>query len=115
MPSTPALSDPGEATRVGPAPDLSEPTGPPSPRALRTAPIAVVREPTRVGIAPVVALTRRCSSCSELYPSDFLVCPRDATPLVDAEEAAGTDPLIGVLLGETYQIVRTIGEGGMGR
>jgi serine/threonine protein kinase len=62
-------------------------------------------------------LTRRCTSCSELYPADFLVCPRDATPLVavDGTEEAGVDPLVGALIGETYQIVRTIGEGGMGR
>ena len=94
MPSTPAPSEPEETA----------PTG--------RAPLAAVHAATHVGIAP---LSRRCSSCGELYPSDFLVCPRDATPLVDAEEATGLDPLLGVLLGETYQIVRTIGEGGMGR
>ena len=115
MPSTPALSATEEATRVGAAPDPAEPAGPSTPRSVRTVPLAAVREPTRVGIAPVTELARRCSSCGELYPSDFLVCPRDATPLVDAEETIGLDPLIGVLLGETYQIVRTIGEGGMGR
>jgi serine/threonine-protein kinase len=56
----------------------------------------------------------RCSSCGELYPSDFLVCPRDATPLA-AIEGGDTDPLLGSLVGETYQIVRVVGEGGMGR
>lgn len=58
--------------------------------------------------------TRRCASCDELYPADFLVCPRDATPLV-AVEGTDTDPLVGSLIGETYQIVRVVGEGGMGR
>ncbi|HVH47362.1 MAG TPA: serine/threonine-protein kinase, partial [Labilithrix sp.] len=46
---------------------------------------------------------------------DFLVCPRDATPLSDETGEHQVDPLIGKLLGETYQIVRVVGEGGMGR
>jgi serine/threonine-protein kinase len=60
-------------------------------------------------------LTRRCTSCETLYPADFLVCPRDATPLVAVEGEGVQDPLVGALVGETYQIVRMIGEGGMGR
>jgi serine/threonine protein kinase len=59
-------------------------------------------------------LTRRCTSCNARYPADFLVCPRDATPLVD-ESGDAADPLVGKLLGETYQIIRVVGEGGMGR
>lgn len=62
-----------------------------------------------------VPLTRRCTSCSALYPTDFLVCPRDATPLADIATGEAVDPLVGKLLGETYQIVRVVGEGGMGR
>ena len=65
-------------------------------------------------MAMAAELTRRCTACNERYPADFLVCPRDATPLVSDDEAAA-DPRIGALLGDTYQIVRTIGEGGMGR
>jgi serine/threonine-protein kinase len=42
------------------------------------------------------------------------VCPRDATPLT-VEGAEGVDSLIGKVLGEAYQIVRLVGEGGMGR
>ena len=42
------------------------------------------------------------------------MCPRDATPLV-AIDGAEHDPLVGSLIGETYQIVRVVGEGGMGR
>ena len=61
-----------------------------------------------------LALTRRCTSCNERYPADFLVCPRDASPLVD-ETGGDADPLVGKLIGETYQIVRVVGEGGMGR
>ena len=69
-----------------------------------------------LGFAPDVALTRRCTACETRYPADFLVCPRDASPLVDeATAAADVDPLIGKLLGETYQIIRVVGEGGMGK
>ncbi len=60
-------------------------------------------------------LTRRCTSCETLYPADFLICPRDATPLVAVDGEGGEDPLVGALVGDTYQIVRVLGEGGMGR
>jgi serine/threonine protein kinase len=62
---------------------------------------------------PELPLTKHCSTCDTFYPSDFLLCPRDATPLADETEYA--DPMVGKLLGETYQIVRVVGEGGMGR
>jgi len=76
----------------------------------------VSRESTNIGVAPEVPLTRRCTACETRYPADFVVCPRDASPLVDVAAAdAAVDPLIGKLLGETYQIIRVIGEGGMGR
>lgn len=62
------------------------------------------------------SLTRRCTACETRYPSDFLVCPRDASPLVDESDAnLAKDPLVGRLLGDTYQIIRRVGEGGMGR
>jgi serine/threonine-protein kinase len=76
----------------------------------------VSRESTNFGIAPEVPLTRRCTACETRYPADFVVCPRDASPLVDVAAAdADVDPLIGKLLGETYQIIRVVGEGGMGK
>lgn len=56
---------------------------------------------------------RRCPVCASRYPADFRVCPRDAAPLEDAP--SDEDPLIGATLGESYTIVRVIGEGGMGR
>src|SRR4029078_7865425 len=69
-----------------------------------------------IGVAPEVPLTRRCTACETRYPADFVVCPRDASPLVDVAAAdADGDPLIGKLLGETYQIIRVVGEGGMGK
>jgi serine/threonine-protein kinase len=59
---------------------------------------------------------KSCSVCHERYPADFRVCPRDATRLDDApEQDSDVDPFIGVVLGESYEIVRSIGEGGMGR
>jgi serine/threonine-protein kinase len=79
---------------------------------LHGAPPAPIASPAHLVDAP---LTRRCTACETLYPSDFLVCPRDASPLVDQSGDAASDPLVGMLLGETYQIVRIVGEGGMGR
>src|SRR3954470_24404672 len=69
--------------------------------------------PARPGSQPSV-LPKACPTCQARYPADFKVCPRDASPLVDAGDD-GTDPLLGVTLGDAYQIVRIIGEGGMGR
>src|SRR5258708_4100699 len=62
---------------------------------------------------PDAALPKICSTCESRYPLDFLVCPRDATPLT-VEGQAGVDPLVGKILGEAYQILRPVGEGGMG-
>lgn len=56
---------------------------------------------------------KRCPACSQRYPSDFRVCPRDATTLESAPE--DEDPLLGTVLGDSYELMRVIGEGGMGR
>ncbi|MBX3185675.1 MAG: serine/threonine protein kinase [Labilithrix sp.] len=88
---------------------------PPEPVDVGTArPVSGGTNPGVGAPAVDVPLTRRCTACETRYPADFLVCPRDASPLVDESEA-GDDPLVGKLLGETYQIVRVVGEGGMGR
>jgi serine/threonine protein kinase len=62
---------------------------------------------------PTPSAQRYCPSCGASYPSDYAVCPRDATPLSRGEGVE--DKLIGVILGETYEIQRRLGEGGMGR
>jgi serine/threonine-protein kinase len=59
-------------------------------------------------------MPKACPTCQARYPADFKVCPRDASPLTDAPDD-GTDPLLGVTLGDSYQVVRMVGEGGMGR
>jgi tRNA A-37 threonylcarbamoyl transferase component Bud32 len=59
------------------------------------------------------AAPKLCPHCQGRYPADFRVCPRDATPLEDAP--AEDDPLVGATLGDSYAVVRVIGEGGMGR
>src|SRR5450432_1191628 len=72
------------------------------------------------GTAPVrsgslsSALPKACPTCQARYPADFKVCPRDASPLIDAADD-GSDPFLGATLGDAYQIVRVVGEGGMGR
>jgi serine/threonine-protein kinase len=60
-------------------------------------------------------LGRVCRECGGRYPSDFKVCPRDATPLVDRGGLEDEDPLIGTTVGDTFRIVRLVGEGGMAR
>ena len=71
-------------------------------------------ETSPVSVPSVAGLPKICSTCQSRYPLDFLVCPRDATPLT-VEGREGVDPLIGKVLGEAYQIIRLVGEGGMGR
>jgi Protein kinase domain len=57
--------------------------------------------------------SRRCPACDRRFPAAFKVCPHDATPLTQAPES--DDPLIGAVLGGSYEVVRQVGEGGMGR
>ncbi|HKP56509.1 MAG TPA: serine/threonine-protein kinase [Polyangiales bacterium] len=66
-------------------------------------------------MVPTASMQRKqCPICTERYPADFRHCPRDAAELVEAS-SVDSDPLLGCVLGDTYQILRVIGEGGMGR
>jgi serine/threonine-protein kinase len=64
------------------------------------------------------ALMRICPICKTAYPTRGYqsTCPRDGTPLVDAERFAAEhpDPLIGTTLAGRFRIVERIGTGGMG-
>jgi serine/threonine protein kinase len=57
--------------------------------------------------------SRRCPVCGAKYPSDFLVCPKDATSL--EPDNTEEDPLIGDVLAGTFRITQLLGSGGMGR
>src|SRR6476620_1260580 len=57
--------------------------------------------------------TKHCPACGAGYPADYAVCPRDATPLARVD--GGEDPLLGSVLGDTYEVQGLRGEGGMGR
>ncbi len=84
----------------------------PSSAALSPSPPPSQASPSPSQIDPS-ELRKTCSTCQNRYPEDFLVCPRDATPLtLDGQEG---DPLVGKVLGDAYQILRVVGEGGMGR
>ncbi len=56
---------------------------------------------------------KQCPVCLGRFPVTFKVCPHDASELEDAPELE--DDVVGQKLGGTYEIVRVIGEGGMGR
>jgi serine/threonine-protein kinase len=54
-----------------------------------------------------------CPQCRAEYGDELQVCPADGTRLAPVVPSA--DPLIGRLLADRYKVLRTIGEGGMGR
>lgn len=67
-------------------------------------------------LSPMRRQRKLCQTCGERYPGDFRHCPRDGSELVEAAtQDNDDDPLIGTVLGDAYQIMRKIGEGGMGR
>jgi serine/threonine protein kinase len=105
-------SDRATPAGVPPArlPDAPKAGPQPPPPGSGTGPVG--SPPSRSGSRSSI-LPRACPSCKHRYPADFKVCPRDASPLVDAPDEA--DPLLGATLGDAYQIVRVVGEGGMGR
>ena len=96
------------AAPIAKAPRVPEP--PPGANLRRSSPDAV----GRVSATPPALARKQCPTCGERYPSDFRVCPRDASELHDASDA-DSDPLLGTILGDTYNVLRVIGEGAMGR
>ena len=60
-------------------------------------------------LPPRAAVPNVCPKCHAEYDLDVEVCPVDDTPLEAC--APSTDPLIGRLLADRYQIIRAIGEG----
>ena len=78
---------------------------------------AVARE-TRVTISTVATAlparsgsVRCCGICGAAYRTEFQRCPNDGGELA----LHATDPLIGQILGDHYEIEALIGEGAMGR
>ncbi|RLB49375.1 MAG: hypothetical protein DRJ42_21125 [Deltaproteobacteria bacterium] len=60
-----------------------------------------------------IGSTYRCPTCGERFPTDYAVCPRDASPLGLGGDPA--DPLLGKILAGSYRIIKLLAQGGMGR
>jgi hypothetical protein len=61
----------------------------------------------------VLPVHKVCPECGNHFAAELETCPADGARL--ALPATAVDPLIGQLLADRYRVLRTIGEGGMGR
>ena len=62
-----------------------------------------------------VVKAKRCLTCQQRFTSEAAFCPFDGERLVEAEGIEpGKDPLIGTLVDNRYEILESLGEGGMG-
>src|SRR5204863_8551269 len=52
-----------------------------------------------------------CPRCNAVFRTGFRACPRDGEALIETN----TDPLVGRVFADRYQIEGLIGEGGIGR
>lgn len=59
-----------------------------------------------------VAVPRVCPQCGAEYETGSRFCPNDGSPL---RPKVSADPLIGAVIADRYQVLRRLGEGGMGR
>ena len=67
------------------------------------------------GVSPNRRGATVCPQCGQHFSADGCFCPFDGEPLRSAPEwEAPSDPLIGSVVDERYEIVAMIGEGGMG-
>ena len=88
----------------------ARPATPAPPVVKRPAPDETSLPPGSVSLGAALS----CPTCGGRYPADFKVCPHDATPLESAP-TEDDDALLGQQLGGTYEVLRVLGEGGMGR
>ena len=62
---------------------------------------------------------KACPKCGRLYPSEAGFCPEDGQQLTTLSmapvEPSASDPRMGVLLCDRYQVRRVVADGGMGR